>query len=115
MGRKITVLRTQPHAEFLGAQHQDPVTRKVFAAGDRVTLCAACLLPFLEGSWDGMGGAHCGQTDAVGLDAFEAGGGYPDAAGVETDGPSSAAASDTALRLRPIPCGLREAPIKLRG
>jgi hypothetical protein len=125
MGRRTTVLRTQRHGEFLGAQHQDPVTRKVFTAGDRVTLCAACLLPFLDESWDAMGGTHCGQTATVGLEAFETAATTPagesggnSGAGdtdVEIDGRPSAEASDNALRLRPIPCRLREMPIKLRG
>jgi hypothetical protein len=125
MGRRITVLRTQRHGEFLGAQHQDPITRKTFTAGDRITLCAACLLPFLEESWDGMGGTHCGQTATVGLEAFETATTTPtdESSGnsragdtdVEIDGRSSAEASDNALRLQPIPCKLREVPIKLRG
>src|SRR5262245_28845534 len=125
MGRRITLLRTQRHGEFLGAQRKDPVTRKVFTAGDRVTLCATCLLPFLEESWDGMGGAHCGQTAAVGLEAFEPAATTPadessgnSSAGdtdVKIDGRSSAEASDNALKLRPIPFKLRQAPLKLRG
>jgi hypothetical protein len=122
MGRKISVLRAQRHDEFLGAQHQDPITRKVFTAGDRVTLCAACLLPFLEESWDGMGGSHCGQTATVGLEAFEMAATMPtDESNAASDtnvginGRLSAEASDKALRLRPMPCKLREVPIKLRG
>ena len=125
MSRKITVLRTQHHGEFLGAQFQDPITRKVFIAGDRVTLCAACLLPFLEESWDGMGGTHCGQTATVGLEAFETAATMPTdessgnsgvgATDVEINGRSSAEASDKALKLRPIPRKLREVPIKLRS
>jgi hypothetical protein len=125
MGRRITVLRARRHDEFLGAQHQDPVTRKILTAGDRVTLCAACLLPFLEESWDGMGGTHCGQTATVGLDAFETTATTPtdesngDSGSGDTDAGindlSSAGASDNALRLRPIPCKLREVAIKLRG
>ena len=125
MGCKITVLRTQTHAEFIGARHQDPVTRQVFNAGDRVTLCAVCLLPFLEESWDGMGGTHCGQTATVWLETFEptgttptdASSGYSDTGDtdVKINGWSSDEAFDNALRLQPIPCQLREVPIKLRG
>jgi len=118
-------LRTPRHGEFLGAQRKDPVTRKVFADGDRVTRCATCLLPFLEESWDGMGGAHCGQTATVGLEAFEtAATTFADessdnsSAGdtdIKIDDRSSAEAFDNALKLRPIPCKLRQVPIKLRG
>lgn len=125
MGSKITVLRTQRHGEFLAAQRQDPVTRKLFAAGDRVTLCAACLLPFLEESWGGVGGAHCGQSATVGLETFETAATPPDDRGgvdsgssgtdVGADGRSDAAASDRALGLRPVPCKLHEVPIRLRG
>lgn len=125
MGRKITVLRAQRHGEFLGAQHHDPVTRKVFVAGDRVTLCATCLLPFLEESWDGAGGTHCGQTDAIGLETFEPAAATPtdendgnSAVGgtdVGSNVRSSAGVSGSALRLRPMPFNLREVPIKLRG
>ena len=125
MDSKITVLRAQRHGEFLAARRQDPVTRKVFAAGDRVTLCAACLLPFLEKSWDGVGGMHCGQSATVGLETLEAtattpadpGGGDSGSGGTDVgaDGRSEAAASDRALGLRPSPCKLHEVPIRLRG
>ncbi|MBV9926987.1 MAG: hypothetical protein JOZ96_18360 [Acidobacteria bacterium] len=123
MGCKVTVLRAQRHGEFLAAQRQDPVTRKVFKAGDRVTLCAACLLPFLEDSWCGAGGAHCEQPATVGLEAFETatpadkGVGDPgdgDAVGSPEARPD-AEAPDSVLRLRPVPCKLQEVPVKLRG
>jgi len=121
MGCKVTVLRARLHGEFLAAQRQDPVTRKVFKTGDRVTLCAACLLPFLEDSWCGMGGTHCEQSATVGLEAFESaapadGGGADSSDGVGvTDGRPDAEASDSVLRLRPVPCKLREVPVRLRG
>jgi hypothetical protein len=120
---KVTVLRAQRHGEFLAAQRQDPVTRKVFKAGDRVTLCAACLLPFLEDSWCGMGGTHCEQSATVGLEAFEparpAGGGSGNSVDSDAGGSPErrldAEAPDTALRLRPVPCKLQEVPVRLRG
>ena len=123
MGCKVTVLRAQRHGEFLAAQRQDPVTRKVFKAGDRVTLCAACLLPFLEDSWCGVGGTHCEQSATVGLEAFESAApadgdaadpGDGDAAG-SPEGRPDAEASDSVLRLRPISCKLQEVPVRLRG
>jgi hypothetical protein len=123
MGCKVTVLRAQLHGEFLAAQRQDPVTRKVFKAGDRVTLCAACLLPFLEDSWCGMGGAHCEQSATVCLETFEpaapADGGADNSAdgdaGSSPEGRPDAEASDSVLRLRPVPCKLHEVPARLRG
>jgi hypothetical protein len=123
MGCQVTVLRAQRHGEFLAAQRQDPVTRKVFKAGDRITLCAACLLPFLEDSWSGMGGTHCEQSATVGLEAFEtatpADGGAGNLADGDadggTDGRPDAEASDSVLRLRPVPCKLHEVPVRLRG
>jgi len=124
MGFKTTVLRTQRHGEFLAARRQDPVTRKVFKAGDKITLCAACLLPFLEESWSGMGGTHCGQSATVGLETFEttattpadpsAGNSGSRNTDVGAAGVSDAAASDTALVLRPVPCKLHEVPVRLR-
>lgn len=125
MGFKTTVLRARLHGEFLAAQRHDPVTRRVFKAGDRVTLCAACLLPFLEESWRGMGDTHCGQPGTVGLETFEAapaapadeGVGDPGAGGADgrTGGGSDPAAPEADLGLRPVPIKLHEVPIKLRG
>ncbi len=119
MGCKVTVLRARRHGEFLAALRQDPVTRKVFKAGDRVTLCAACLLPFLEDSWCGMGGTHCEQSATVGLEAFEPtaphDGGGGDSADASPGGRLDARAWDSPLRLRPVPCKLREVPVRLRG
>lgn len=123
MGFKTTVLRTQRHGEFLTARHQDPVTRKVFTAGDRVTLCAACLKPFLEASWGGMGGTHCGQSVTIGLEAFEttppptadesSGNSGADDTEGDTDGEPDNAAPNTGLGLRPVRVKLYEVPIKL--
>lgn len=121
MGCKVTVLRAQRHGEFLAAQRQDPVTRKVFKAGDRVTLCAACLLPFLEDSWCGVGGTHCEQSATVGLETFELAApadvdtGDSGGADGSPNGRPDAEASDSVLRLRPVPCKLREVPARLRG
>jgi hypothetical protein len=124
MNNKITILRSQRHREFLAAQRQDPITRKVFAAGDRIALCTTCLLPFLEESWNAMGGAHCGQSATIGLEAFETAvetPAAPDGANsgiANTDngiaGQSAAATTATALGLWPIPIKLREIPITLR-
>lgn len=82
-------------------------------------------MPFLEESWDGMGGMHCRQTATVGLDTFETpatppasvGGGNTGAGDADADsaGQSGAGSFDNALRLRPVPCKLREAPVRLRG
>jgi hypothetical protein len=114
MSTKITVLRESRHSEFLQAQHRDPVTHKVFAAGDRVTRCAKCLLPFLDHSWEAIGGTHCGQFASVALDNFEA----PPPPQSEPDEkisePEVARPGSTRLGLSPIPNPLREVPITLR-
>jgi hypothetical protein len=107
MSTKTTILRESRHSQFLQAQHQDPVTYKVFAAGDRVTRCAKCLLPFLDHSWDAIGRTHCGQLASIALDNFEA----PDDRISE---PEVARAKATRLELAPIPNPLREVPITLR-
>jgi hypothetical protein len=124
MSNKITVLRTQRHGEFLAAQRQDPVTRKVFVAGDRITLCATCLLPFLKESWAAIGSAHCGQPATTGLEAFETavetpagedGANSGDAiTGSGSAGQSVAVATAPTTRLRPTPVKLRKVPITLR-
>jgi len=121
MGCKVTVLRAQRHGEFLAARRQDPVTHQVFKASDRVTLCAACLLPFLEDSWGGMGGVHCGGSDTVGLEAFgpaapaDAGGDNPGDSNADPEDRPDLESSDSVLRLRPVPVRLHEVPISLRG
>lgn len=124
MGTKLTVLQHKRHSEFLAAQRYDPITREVFKANDRVTLCAACLLPFLEESWGGMGGTHCGQSSTVGLETFgmvmmvpasENRGPYPINADSATGRWPEAEVSNTTLSLRPVPDKLHEVPIRLRG
>ncbi|HEX8068914.1 MAG TPA: hypothetical protein VF546_03115 [Pyrinomonadaceae bacterium] len=118
MSTKTTVLRPQRHREFLAAQRQDPVTRKVFVAGDSITLCAACLVPFLAESWQAVGGTHCGQSATTGPEAFETAVETP-AADDDGDAPAAGPADGDAappaagLRLKPIPVKLRAVPIKL--
>src|SRR5207253_4331049 len=117
MNNKITVLRSQRHREFLAAQRQDPITRKVFAAGDRIVLCAACLLPFLKESWDAMGGAHCGQSATIGLEAFETAVETPaalDSANSDAANANNGSVSQTAAATTATAQGLRPIPIKLR-
>ena len=112
MTYKVTVLRAQRHREFLAGQRQDPVTRRVFVAGDRVTLCAACLLPFLEESWEAAGGTHCGQPATTGLKAFDEAAATPEGeSGVEPGD----AAPEASTGLRPVPVELSEVPVRLRG
>ena len=55
MSSRATVLRDSRHSEFLELQRRDPVTHEVFKAGDLVTRCARCLLPFLQQSWEAIG------------------------------------------------------------
>jgi hypothetical protein len=124
MSRKITLLRTQRHGEFLAAQRRDPVTRKVFADGDRVTLCAACLLPFLEESWAAVGATHCGQSATAGLETFEMAAETPagedgadsatDSAGKGNTVRQGAVAAALNVELMPLPVKLRKIPVKLR-
>lgn len=113
MSIKATVLRESRHGEFLQIQHRDPVTHKVFTAGDRVTRCASCLLPFLDHSWQAIGRTHCGQFASVALDNSEP-------SGMESN---PAAVTPEAVKVRtrparpglaPIPVNLRETPIALR-
>jgi len=108
MSVKTTLLREPQHREFLLAQRRDPVTHKVFAAGDRVTRCSACLLPFLEHSWEAIGQMHCDQTASVALDD------------TETEAPvsnkplgKSGPAARLPLQLAPIPVSLRKVPVTL--
>lgn len=112
MSIKATALRESRHREFLDAQHQDPVTHKVFAAGDRVTRCAKCLVPFLDESWDAIGRTHCGQFNSLALDNFEP---PPAEAGLkETDADPEVARPNARLELRPIQVPLQEVPITLK-
>jgi hypothetical protein len=120
MSSKATVLRESRHGEFLQAQRQDPVTHKVFAAGDRVTRCAKCLLPFLDSSWEAIGGMHCGQFASVALDNSEAP--APESEPSETEDEPTETVSDpkvgqpkgARLELKAIPNPLREVPLTLR-
>jgi len=123
MSNKTTLLRIQRHREFLETQRQDPVTRKVFVAGDRITLCATCLLPFLEESWCAIGGTHCGQSvttgvEALGLTTETAGDEVSaDSPAAGTEDPNAEAAATEAKndgpKLNPIPIKLGEIPVKL--
>lgn len=110
MTARTTVLREPRHREFLLEQRRDPVTHKVFAAGDRITRCGACLLPFLDQSWEAIGRTHCKQTASVALDESEK---QPAA----TNGPGPAKPANGSarlpLQLSPIPISLREVPITL--
>lgn len=125
MSCKVTVLRAQRNREFLADQRQDPVTRKVFAAGDRVTLCTACLLPFLEESWEAAGGTHCGQSATTALKAFDEAAGTPEGeSGVEPGdaapgdgggGRPAGTAPEAATGLRLVPVKLLEVPVRLRS
>ena len=106
MKNRTTVLRASRHQDFLTGRHSDPVTRRVFVAGDRVTLCATCLVPFLEESWRAIGSTHCGQSSSVALDNFDS--------GVAThDGPNHEKTIKL-IELAPIPFELNEVPIELR-
>jgi hypothetical protein len=112
MSYKVTVLRARRHREFLADQRQDPVTRRVFVAGDRVTLCATCLLTFLEESWEAAGGTHCGQSATTGLKAFDGAAGTPE---VESGVEPGDTAPEASTGLRPVPVKLLEVPVRLRG
>jgi hypothetical protein len=114
MKNRTTVLRASRHQDFLAGQHHDPVTRGVFVAGDRVTLCATCLVLFLEESWRAIGGTHCGQLSSVALDNL-------DSAAATEDDPNPGKHEDRdvqktikLIELAPIPFGLNEVPIELR-
>lgn len=113
MSTKATVLRESRHSEFLQAQRQDPVTHKVFAAGDRVTRCASCLLPFLDQSWDAIGRTHCGQFTSVPLDG--AGAPQPETDPTEpVSEPAAARPKAACPELIPMPISLGEVPLTLR-
>lgn len=121
MSMKATVLRESRHHEFLQSRRRDPVTHKLFIAGDRITRCATCLLPFLEQSWQAIGRTHCGQFAGIGLDDVEP-------PPVEESGPTEEAkppeaatppaedaqANSTRLELAPIPKTLREVPVNMK-
>ena len=112
MNTRATVLRESRHSEFLDARRQDPITRKIFSAGDRVTRCAACLLPFLQESWEANGRTHCGQFASVALDKLEP---QPDDKDLnETSEAEETQVKVNPLELVPIPIALREVPIILK-
>jgi hypothetical protein len=106
MSSRATVLRDSRHREFLESQRRDPVTHEVFTAGDRVTRCARCLLPFLQESWEAIGRTHCGQLDGIGLDDVE-----PIAADEKQEDPRAEA---TPFELALITIQLDEVPLTLR-
>jgi hypothetical protein len=119
MSTKATVLHESHHQEFLQTRRRDPVTHKLFTAGDRVTRCASCLLPFLEQSWQAAGRTHCGQFASVGLDNVEP----PPSEGSPTkkgdpkatgSAPEDAKTESRRLELAPIPIALQEVSIKLK-
>src|SRR5689334_15994926 len=116
MSSKATVLRESRHREFLQAQRKDPVTHKVFAPGDRVTRCAKCLAPFLDSSWEAIGGTHCGQLASVALDNSEPPPPPTDAAEPRQPLVAEAESAQTKpmrYELKSIPNPLREVPITL--
>ena len=113
MSTKATVLRESRHRELLQARRQDPVTHEIFSAGDRVTRCASCLVPFLEQSWEAIGRTHCGQFASVPLDDCDPvsaeSSSTPDAKECKGAKPKA-----DRMELTPIPITLREVPITLR-
>jgi hypothetical protein len=124
MTHRVTVIRMQRDGDFLAAQRRDPVTGRLFVAGDRVTVCAACLLVFLESSWHGIGGTHCGQVTSRGLEILKASpvapipmtnGDTPEVGNtLDTDGEPDSNRSPENNCLMPIPIALSQVPIKLR-
>jgi hypothetical protein len=121
MSAKSTVVRESRHHEFLQSRRRDPVTHKLFIAGDRVTRCATCLLPFLEQSWQAISRTHCGQFVAIALDDTEPlpveSGSTEQSDPKETAPPSppeNAQPKSTRLELAPIPKPLREVSINLK-
>lgn len=61
----VNTLDARRHRAFLEQQGRDPVSKKTFEVGDRVVMCAACRSAFLESSWRGCGGSHCGQQKTL--------------------------------------------------
>jgi len=119
MADKITILITRRHVKFLTSQQKDPVTRKTFIAGDKVTFCSICKLPFLEESWIGIGRIHCGQSFTIALNDLE----LSSAAQTDTtdsdinhlgsqDQPTKNKTANS-TKLQNIPINLIEIPIKL--
>lgn len=118
MATRTTVLRSTRHSDFLGAQHRDPVTGKTFTAGDKLTLCAACLSPFLEESWRGIGGTHCGQSSTTGFQEQPSDGHEQPRIDPKVDPNGNGANPTYRMKngkdgLRPIPIELEPIPIGL--
>ena len=111
MKNRVVVLRAGWHQDFIAGRHLDPVTRGVFVAGDRVTLCATCLVPFLEESWRAIGGTHCGQLSSVALDNLDSS--VADPKGEKYTDPD-VQKTNKSIELAPIPFELNEVPIELR-
>lgn len=61
----VNTLHAKRHRAFLEQRCCDPVTKEPFGAGDRVVMCATCRSAFLESSWRGCGGSHCGQQNTL--------------------------------------------------
>lgn len=88
-------------------------------------MCAACLLPFLEESWEAAGGTHCGQSATIGLKAFDEAAGTPEGeSGVESgdattgdggEGRPGGATPEASTGLRLVPVKLLEVPVRLRS
>jgi len=123
MNSKITVLRESRHNDFLQSRRQDPVTHKVFTAGDRVTRCATCFQPFLEQSWQAIGRTHCGQFASVALEDLEPQkvesgppetGDSPDEDAPVKTAPEDEQVDPAPLALAPIPNELKEVPVNLK-
>lgn len=118
MRYRSTILKPQRDGEFLAEHRRDPVTGRVFTTGDRVTLCGTCLLPFLEESWLGIGGAHCGQSSSVGIEGRHSSAEAENETEIGSDNDTnceSGGASDarTSNDLLPIPINLWQIPIRL--
>lgn len=77
-----------------------------------MTLCAACFLPFLEESWEAVGGTHCGQPATTGLKVFDEAAETPED---ESGGERGDADPEASTGLRPVPVKLMEIPVRLRG
>ena len=118
MGYRSTVLKAQRDGEFLAENHRDPVTGRVFTIGNRVTLCGACLLPFLEESWLGIGGRHCGQSSSLGIESRHSSAEAPIKTEIDFDDSTNRENGEisdpgTNSDLRGIPISLRQIPITL--
>ncbi|MDX6498695.1 MAG: hypothetical protein QOG23_1955 [Blastocatellia bacterium] len=118
MGYRSTILKPQRDGEFLAEHRRDPVTGRVFTTGNRVTLCGACLLPFLEESWLGIGGRHCGQSSSLGIESQHSSAEAPIKTEIDFDDNTNrenGEVSDAGTNndLLTIPISLRQIPITL--